>query len=180
VACCGLTQRAQQGDVDALEELCAREWKPIYTVLFHIVGDPTEAQDLTQEVFLRALRSLDRYEDRGIPFRAYLMTIARNLARNHWRSLRWQAGGLNDAGNISTSADDPVDHALLWDELERLQQGLDDLSADHRQVLELRIIEGLSAAEVGRRMGRSPDAVRQLQRRAILTLQSLVKAGAKR
>ena len=50
-----LLRRAQRGDRDALEEICRLEWRPIYGVLYHAVQNRTEAQDLTQEVFLRAL-----------------------------------------------------------------------------------------------------------------------------
>src|SRR5437868_15359217 len=80
-----LLSRARRGDQRALEELCRREWRPVYAIAYHAVGNVADAQDLTQEVFLRALQALDRYEERGIPFQAYLATIARNLVRNRAR-----------------------------------------------------------------------------------------------
>ena len=80
-----LLRRAQRGDVAALEELCEREWRPVYGVVYQAVRDRHEAQDLTQEVFLRALKSLDRYQHTGAPFSAYLATIARNMVRDRWR-----------------------------------------------------------------------------------------------
>src|SRR6476661_8011593 len=77
--------RARRGDQRALEELCQREWRPVYALAYHALGNVADAQDLTQEVFLRALRSLDRYEETRAPFAAYLATIARNLVRNRAR-----------------------------------------------------------------------------------------------
>ncbi|HEX5502222.1 MAG TPA: sigma factor [Thermomicrobiales bacterium] len=56
-----LLERARRGDRQALEELCRREWRPVYALVYHAVQDRAEAEDLTQEVFLRALRSLGRY-----------------------------------------------------------------------------------------------------------------------
>jgi DNA-directed RNA polymerase specialized sigma24 family protein len=81
-----LLRRARSGDQQALDEICSRNWKPVYRSFARITQDPAEAEDLTQEVFLRALRSLPRFEDRGLPFTAYLLQIAHNLARDRWRA----------------------------------------------------------------------------------------------
>ena len=81
-----LLQRAQAGDRAAIEELFGREWRPIYGLIYRAVQNRSEAQDLTQEVFLRAFRSLDRYHDTGKPFHQYLTTIALNLLRDRWRT----------------------------------------------------------------------------------------------
>ncbi|HUG16146.1 MAG TPA: sigma factor, partial [Thermomicrobiales bacterium] len=60
-----LVRQAQSGSRTALEELCRREWRPVYDLVYRTVQNRDEAQDLTQEVFLRALRSLDRFQDTG-------------------------------------------------------------------------------------------------------------------
>ena len=77
-----LVERAQQGDAEALDELFRREWRPIFGMAYSALNDRNDAQDVTQEAFLRALRRLDRYQHRGVPFHAYLATIARNLIRD--------------------------------------------------------------------------------------------------
>jgi DNA-directed RNA polymerase specialized sigma24 family protein len=87
-----LLHRARLGDRRALDELCRRNWKPVYRSFARLTRDPAEAEDLTQEVFLRALRSLPRFEDRGLPFTAYLLQIAHNLARDRWRAGAGPAG----------------------------------------------------------------------------------------
>ncbi len=80
-----LLERAQHGDVEALDELFRREWQPVFGLAYSALRDRSDAQDVTQEAFLRALRHLDQFQQRGIPFRAYLKTIARNLIRDRWR-----------------------------------------------------------------------------------------------
>jgi RNA polymerase sigma-70 factor (ECF subfamily) len=80
-----LLQLVQRRVPAALEEICRHEWRPIYQLIYRTVQNRAEAQDLTQEVFLRALRSLNRYESTDTPIHAYLVTIALNLLRDRWR-----------------------------------------------------------------------------------------------
>ncbi|HEV8063920.1 MAG TPA: sigma factor, partial [Acidimicrobiales bacterium] len=79
-----LLRAARTGDARALNELCRRCWRPVYRSFARHTNDAGEAEDLTQEVFLRALRSLPHFEDRGVPFVAYLLRIADNLSRDRW------------------------------------------------------------------------------------------------
>ena len=169
-----LVRRAQQGDRQALDELCQREWKPVYAIAYRALRNVSEAQDLTQEVFLRALRSLPRYQETGAPFRAYLATIARNLIRDRWRKHRPQLVELDLATSIPGTTELPEDRALRSVDRENLRRALRQLSDDHQTVLQLRINDGLSATEVGQIMGRSPSAIRQLQYRALLALRAHV------
>ena len=169
-----LVQRAKQGDREALDELCQREWKQVYAIAYRALRNVSEAQDLTQEVFLRALRSLPRYQETGAPFRAYLATIARNLIRDRWRKHRPQLVELDLATAIPGTTDLPEERALWSVDRENLRRALRLLSDDYQTVLQLRINDGLSAAEVGQIMGRSPSAIRQLQYRAMLALRAHV------
>ena len=167
-----LLERAQRGDLDALEEICEREWRPVYGIVYQAVRNVGEAQDLTQEVFLRALRSLPRYRDKGVPFGAYLGTIARNLLRNRWRQRRPHLVSLDAVAGVPSHGESPEEHALGAADADRVRRALTALSDDHYTVIRLRIFEGKSAAETGRTMGRSADAVRQLQHRAIVALRA--------
>jgi RNA polymerase sigma-70 factor (ECF subfamily) len=65
-----LLSLARSGDRRALEALCQRSWRPVYRSFARYTGDPSEAEDLTQEVFLRALRALPQFADRGVPYTA--------------------------------------------------------------------------------------------------------------
>jgi RNA polymerase sigma-70 factor (ECF subfamily) len=170
-----LLERAQRGDLDALEELCEREWRPVYGIVYQGVRDVAEAQDLTQDVFLRALRSLHRYRDTGVPFSAYLGTIARNLVRNRWRQRRPHMISLDEAATLPSDAAGPEERALSAADADRILRALSSLSDDHYTVIRLRIFEGKSAAEAGQAMGRSPHAIRQLQHRAIVSLRASLR-----
>lgn len=178
-----LLARACAGDREALEQLCRDNWLPVYRAASRWARTPAEAEDLTQEVFLRALRALGQLRDPSVPYRAYLLRIARNLAIDAARSPRSRRTEL--AGDLQASADldhraylghsadpaaDPEAAAVRSDENRRLLAALDRLPADYSDVLRLPTLLGLSAAEVGTRRGQSPGAVRALQFRAMAAL----------
>ncbi len=170
-----LLERALSGDRAALDELCRQEWRPVYGLIYHTVQNRAEAQDLTQEVFLRALRSLDRYQQTGAPFHAYLTTIARNLLRDRWRRKNYPTIDLENIPELPAGDPDPEQVALATADRHNLEQALSMLSGDYQEVVRLRILEARSSKETGLMMGRSPEAVRQLQRRALQALRSALR-----
>jgi RNA polymerase sigma-70 factor (ECF subfamily) len=167
-----LLERAQRGDRCALDELCQREWRPVYAIAYHALGNVAEAQDLTQEVFLRALRSLDRYRATGAPFQAWTATIARNLLRDGWRGHRPVHVAIDHAFDIAATDAGPERLAIRSDERQRLLSALETLPNDYQTVIRLRIFDGLSADSTGQIMGRSAGAIRQLQHRALTALRA--------
>jgi RNA polymerase sigma-70 factor (ECF subfamily) len=167
-----LLRQARSGDQRALDALCRRNWKPVYRCFAGLTGNPAEAEDLTQEVFLRALRSLPRFEDRGLPFAAYLLQIARNLARDRWRSRPARLVVTENLPDRAATGPGPDNLAVASDHRAALASALDRISPDHRAVLRLRILEGRSTGEVARILHRSQPAVRQLQVRALAALRA--------
>jgi RNA polymerase sigma-70 factor, ECF subfamily len=167
-----LLRGASSGSRPALEELCRRNWRPVYRTFARLGFSPAEAEDLTQEVFLRAIRSLPRFEDRGVPFAAYLLQIARNLARDRWRAGSRSPLPADDVPDQALAEPGPEGLAIDAARRETLLAALDLLSADHRLVLRLRILEGRRTSEVAELTHRSPAAVRQLQVRALAALRS--------
>jgi RNA polymerase sigma-70 factor (ECF subfamily) len=129
-------------------------------------GAKHEAEDLVADVFMRAMEALDRYEDRGLPFVAYLFRIARNAAIDKSRRSR-----------PDMSIDELVHHPVSGQNVEAevarsldrdaLLAAMSKLKSDYREVLVLRFVEGYGAADVGRMTGRSEGAVRTLQHRAL-------------
>lgn len=174
-----LLHQAQQGDREAVESLFRREWRPVYDLLYRALGQRAEAEDLTQEVFIRALSSLERYQPSTTPFAGYLAVIARNLLRDHWRrghtSLHLQA-----IPELPSPSAGPEHTALQTDEPARLQALLAPLSPDQQQVIRLRVLEGRPTVEVAKLMGRSPGAIRVLQHRALTTLRTMLAEGSPR
>jgi RNA polymerase sigma-70 factor, ECF subfamily len=167
-----LLRLARFGDERALDTLCRQYWKPVYRSFARHTGDPAEAEDLTQEVFLRALRALPRFEDRGLPFRVYLLQIAHNLARDKWRAGRTRLVVTGDLPDRATNGPGPDSLAVDSSRRAVLLAALDQLTPDHRAVLRLRVLEGRSTSEVAALIHRSQPAVRQLQVRALAALRA--------
>ncbi len=172
-----LLRAARAGDEQALGELCRLCWRPVYRSLARYTSDPAEAEDMTQEVFLRALRSLPRFEDRGLPFTVYLLRIAANLARDRWRSLPARPMVTADVPEGSVPAEAAEEVAVENERRRALISALDRLSPDHRAVLRMRILEGRSAREVAALTHRNEPAVRQLQVRALAALRLELSKG---
>ena len=167
-----LLRLARSGDERALDALCRQYWRQVYRSFAGRTGNPAEAEDLTQEVFLRALRAMPRFEDRGLPFRAYLLQIAHNLARDTWRAKRTQVVATGDLPDRATNGPGPDSLAVDSSRREVLLAALDQLAPDHRAVLRLRVLEGRSTSEVAALIHRSQPAVRQLQVRALSALRA--------
>lgn len=172
-----LLRAARAGDEQALGELCRLCWRPIYRSLARYTSDAAEVEDMTQEVFLRALRSLPRFEDRGLPFSVYLLRIAANLARDRWRSLPARPVVAADMPEGSAPAEAAEEVAVENERRRALIGALDRLSPDHRAVLRMRILEGRSTREVAALTHRNEPAVRQLQARALAALRLELSEG---
>jgi RNA polymerase sigma-70 factor, ECF subfamily len=170
-----LLRAARDGDERALGELCQLCWRPVYRSLGRYTSDPAEVEDMTQEVFLRALQSLPRFEDRGLPFTVYLLRIAANLARDRWRSLPTRPVVTADMPEGSAPAAEEV--AVENERRRALIGALDRLSPDHRAVLRMRILEDRSTREVAALTHRNEPAVRQLQVRALAALRLELSKG---
>src|SRR5688500_8070459 len=96
----------------AIEAICRTEWRPIYDLIYRTVQNRAEAQDLTQEVFLRAVRTIDRYEDRGDSMHGLLVTVALNLLRDRWRRRRPIAANVDDLPYLASHEPGPEQLAL--------------------------------------------------------------------
>jgi RNA polymerase sigma-70 factor (ECF subfamily) len=175
-----LLSLARSGDQRALDTLCRTNWRAVYRSFARYTNDPAEAEDLTQEVFLRALRALPHYADRGAPYLAYLLRIAVNLARDRWRAGPSRVVPVGYLPDGPAPGPGPDGLAVESDQRAALLRALDRLEPHHRTVLRLRILEGRPASEVGTLTNRSAAAVRQLTVRALAALRAALdeQAGA--
>lgn len=169
-----LVQRAVAGDPQAAAQLYRRYAPAIFRYLFYRLGQRETAEDLTSEVFCRALKALPRYEQRGLPFSAWLYRIAGARAADlfRWRR-RHPTAGLSPT--MASGDHDPVQETNRRLDAETLQAALAQLSADQQQVILLRFVEELPHAEVGRIMGKSEGATRALQYRALVALRRILE-----
>jgi len=171
-----LIKIAQEGDTDAFGELYQRYAKIVFRFIYANLNDRLDAEDLTEEVFLRAWRSLSKYRQKGVPFLAYLFKIARNVLIDFYRRAGRTGGQMSiEEKQITDFNPDPGETAILNIEHQEVRNTLTQLREDYRTVLVLRFLSGLSPTETGQVMGRTPGAVRILQHRALSALRSLLE-----
>ena len=164
-----LVAAAQGGDPDAFGALFDRYYVPVHRFIAARVGRPSDAEDLAQLVFVKALEALPRYEARGVPFGGWLFRLARNVVIDHVRTRREHAP--LDVVMEQTAEDaGPDDLAELRQDLDSVAHALRRLTADQREAIELRFFAGLSAKEAAAAMGRQEGTVRGLQFREIAAL----------
>lgn len=184
-----LVRSAIAGDDDALDLLMRREWCAVYRLVSRREPDAGRAEELVQEVFTRAIATLGRLQELGVPLRSYLAQIARRLLRDRVEAARPDAGrgvpgafrsvdapGLVVLPPQEREPDPVVERAtvvvLSAGERSRFLQVLDRLPRRSRELLSLRVIEGHTEAEIGIAWGRTPEAVRAAQRQALDALRA--------
>jgi RNA polymerase sigma-70 factor, ECF subfamily len=172
-----LVERAQLGDRKALEELYLMHFDRIYSYLQMSVGNRHDAEDLTNQTFVKMLESIERFEWRKVPISAWLFRIAHNLAMDHFRSRRrWQPEEEppEPPGAEARSAEE---EALQSIGRQSMLTMIEDLSQDQQQVLTLKFVFNFPNADVATILGKTEGAIKSLQHRALASLQrQLTKA----
>ena len=164
-----LVAEAQAGDAWAFGSLFDHYHLPIYRYIASRVHRPSDAEDLTQLVFVKALEALPRYEARGIPFGGWLFRLARNTVIDHVRTRREHVD--LDAAAVHAGTDaGPDEVTVARQELDEVAVALATLTDEQRDAIALRFFAGLSAREAAEVMGKQEGTVRGLQFRAIAAL----------
>ena len=143
---------------------------PIHRYCYRRLGTREQAEDATSLVFERAIRALPTW--RGGSFRAWLFAIAHHVVTDNYRQRRPNLP-YNHDDETEDPAPGPEEIAIIADEQRLLQALLPQLSPDQRSVMELRL-SGLQSVEVAQILGRTPESVRTLQRRAVDRLQTML------
>ncbi|MFG3349663.1 ECF subfamily RNA polymerase sigma factor, BldN family [Streptomyces sp. NPDC048018] len=175
-----LVERAQAGEAEAFGRLYDQYSDTVYRYIYYRVGGKATAEDLTSETFLRALRRISTFTWQGRDFGAWLVTIARNLVADHFKSSRFRlevtTGEMLDANEVERSPEDSVleslSNAALLDAVRRL-------NPQQQECVTLRFLQGLSVAETARVMGKNEGAIKTLQYRAVRTLARLLPDDAR-
>lgn len=173
-----LVATAQGGDTEAFGVLYKEYFTPVFRYLLSRLKSKEEAEDLAQTVFMKAFESLSRLEARGANPKAYFFAIARNALVDHWRTRKHTVSLDREEAMAETIAgDDNSDHtALAREAREALDRALVKLTGDQRDVVELRFFGGLSHDEVADALGKTSEAVRQLQVRALRELKNILES----
>jgi RNA polymerase sigma-70 factor (ECF subfamily) len=164
-----LIARAKAGDPDAISGLYERYAPQIRRYIASRLGDPSLAEDICGDVFVKVLESLDRYEDRGWPFSAWLYRIAYARTVDVLRQARRRPSLPLDESLLG--ALEPPDEAVMarlsYHEISGI---MEELTSDQRLVLRLRFGEDRSLAEIAQSLGRSVGSVKALQHRGLTRL----------
>ena len=166
-----LIDAATKRDREAFGRLYERYVSRVFRHIYFLTNDSQLAEDLTAQTFLNALEAIPRYEARGVPFLAWLLRIAYNLAMNQ-KKLQKNNGhaqlpeGVEAEGTLyspEASCEAKLDGERVWREVRKLR-------GDQRQVIVMRFMDGLSCPDIAHILGKSVGAVRVMQYRALASL----------
>jgi RNA polymerase sigma-70 factor, ECF subfamily len=170
-----LVELAQSGDAEAFAQLYDRYVGTVYRYVYYRVGSRPLAEDLTSEAFLRALRRIETFSWRGRDFGAWLVTIARNLVADEFKSSRFRlevaTGEILDADE---AADSPENEVLAALSSAALVDAIRQLKPQQQECVTLRFLQGMSVAETADIMGKNEGAIKTLQYRAVRSLARLL------
>jgi len=173
-----LVELARTGDADAFGMLYDHYQGSVFRFLFYRTRSSTLAEDLTSETFFRALRNMQNFRWQGKDFGAWLMTIARNLATDHFKAGRTRLEMTTEDMGVHDDATEGPEHAVLASLTnEVLLKALTELPSEQKDCLVMRFLQGMSIAETAGVLGRSEGAVKQLQLRGVRNLAKLMPEG---
>jgi RNA polymerase sigma-70 factor (ECF subfamily) len=177
-----LVERAQAGEAEAFGLIYDRYMDSVFRFIYFRVGNRQLAEDLTSDTFLRALKRVGSFTWQGRDLGAWLVTIARNLVADHFKSGRYRleitTGDVldtdkEDRGPAGTPETAVVDHITNVTLLTAVKQ----LNPEQQECIVLRFLQGFSVAETARAMGKNEGAIKALQYRAVRALARLLPDG---
>jgi RNA polymerase sigma-70 factor, ECF subfamily len=165
-----LIRRAQALDPGALAELYDRHFDGIYRYLFTRVRHQADAEDLTEQVFLKMVDSIQRYRSRGVAFSSWLYRIAHNLLVDRYRRSGRETVELSDQVRDHRPQVDPATAVQNSDDRRRLLDAIQRLTPEQQQVITMRFIDNMEVEEIARLTRRRPGAIHSMQHRALASL----------
>ncbi len=173
-----LVAAAQRGDRESFAQIYDHFQLPVYRYAVARLRSPADAEDATAETFVAAFRTIGRFRWQGVPFDAWLFRIARSKITDIQRR-RIRHGGNADLASVDPGllphAPDTAGEVVRADEVGRMLTAMRTLTGDHQDVLALRFFAGLSLQETAEALGRSANAVKQLQFRALNALRTRMR-----
>jgi len=166
---------AAGGDRQSFGELYERYALRVFRHAQFLTGDPVLAEDVTAQVFLKALEAIPRYESRGVPFVAWLLRITCNMVINHRKSAK-NNGHSQIPENIEATGTffSPEDSCEVKVDGERVWREVRKLPCEQRQVIVMRFIDDLGYPDIAHVLGKTVGAVRVIQFRALANLRGML------
>ena len=169
-----IVDAARAGDEAALAELYNLYFPRVYRYIIARMGNPYDAEDLTEEVFLRVLDAIERFQWREAPFSAWLFRIAHNavISQRRKEGARGRSSPLSDALPMNSQGpDEMVENRIILNEVMRTAETLPEAQ---RRVIGLRFAAGLTVAETAQAMGKGEGNVKVIQHKAIAKLREIL------
>ena len=170
-----LAQRASRHDQEAFAALYNAYVDKIYKYIYYKVGSTSDAEDLCEQVFLKAWEAIGRYTWCGYPFSSWLYRLAHNLVVDHYRTRR-DSIPLQDVLATPGEPADPTNYFSQTLDAAELGDAIRQLTGEQRQVISLKFIEGYDNSEIAVMMNKKEGAIRALQYRALRSLQGILEA----
>ena len=177
-----LVERAQNGEVEAFGLIYDRYMDTVFRFIYFRVGNRQLAEDLTSDTFLRALKRIGSFTWQGRDLGAWLVTIARNLVADHFKSGRYRlevtTGDVLDADREDRGPEGSPEAAVV-DHITNvtLLSAVKQLNPEQQECIVLRFLQGFSVAETAQSMGKNEGAIKALQYRAVRALARLLPEG---
>jgi RNA polymerase sigma-70 factor (ECF subfamily) len=166
-------RKAAQGESRSIEHICLELWEPLYGFIYYRVQNREEAEDITQDTFVRTLTYCQRHNTQPDNIQAFMKMVALNIIRDGWRQKQRQGKliSFEEAKPLETVA---ADEQKTIAERMQIENALTQLKPDQKAVLDLRILKGYSVAETAKMLGKSAAAVRVTQYRALQALAQML------
>ncbi|MEW2381047.1 ECF subfamily RNA polymerase sigma factor, BldN family [Micromonospora sp. NPDC047707] len=177
-----LVERAQAGEAEAFGLIYDRYVDTVFRFVYFRVGNRQLAEDLTSDTFLRALKRIGSFTWQGRDLGAWLVTIARNLVADHFKSGRYRlevtTGDVLDADREDRGPEGSPEAAVVEHITNvALLSAVKQLNPEQQECIVLRFLQGFSVAETARAMGKNEGAIKALQYRAVRALARLLPDG---
>jgi RNA polymerase sigma-70 factor (ECF subfamily) len=169
----GWVDAAVAGDSGAFARLYDQHVDRIYRHVLYRIGNQTDAEDVTQQVFLQAWRAIARYERRTTPFVAWLLTIAHNAVVNFYRRAKFTDPIVLEPPMTGRWANPEAETMALFDQV-AVRRAILRLKPDQQQVILMRFVENIDYAAIAAVLGKKEGNIRVIQHRALLELKRLL------
>ncbi len=169
-----LVERSSKGSGEAFGQLYQIYVDRIYNYIYYKTGHTVDAEDLTEQVFIKAWEAIGRFRPEGKPFAAWLFKVARNVVIDHYRTKKTNTD-LSEVMAVIAVDGDPEDAAQRKATQQMLRSAIRHLTDEQQQVILLKFMDGLDNTEISAMMGKKEGAIRALQYRALLALQRILQ-----
>lgn len=170
-----IIERAKNYDSEAFGQLYDMYFDKVFGYAYYKVGNRHEAEDIAEQVFLRALENISGFEWRGIPFSAWLLRIASNLVIDYYRSSKYKTVDIeNEVDLMLDDNHNPEQSAIKEFDRKEVIRAIQELTEEQQQVITMKFIAGMTNEEIAKAINKNVGAVKALQHRAIGSLSRIL------